>query len=868
MSDRLLTALLFMFVGIQTASADRLQISVTEVEASVSATQNRGQYLLRLDVLMKIQNTSDTEFDLKNLSAELTADETPLRNITSGDDQFANVRLAPSQSVTQKPRFELPVYPQSVPDLQLQIRSADQQTDIRTVDITAVLQEQCAFPTELIGPRNCLALIQVQRSLDAASIWFLAPRLQKLHADGIRRIILAAEEPEQKFAISLAVRQWLKYSMENSRQPAGLFSPFAPLPADFRSLMISGSTAAFFPGSSTQTEPQFTDNPEEAIRASLLDVYRILPVSEAIADLRHPNSAVRRAALAGIADSLSFDDAAPLLQGISADNTAARMDIASVLQRLPGRRAVQALAEMALDENSEIAAVAMKSLAASQDHYSPQAVNELWLEGHHSPHLRQTLAEAMVKSGNENWIPFLEDFVREFLEAAVSAKSGGYEPASLESALQFLQQSGAGSMVEEVRSAISSVNSSEVFDVLARHLLQLPEQTPEDQRLLRELFGRKIASGQITATVQLAAIRLKPAEWTTDLLDHHLRRKEIPRATSRFDAVLACASRSQLLMIAEKTEQLDSEEQAMLIQAMITDQLPAWRTIAEQLLQREPDRYSIGVIEELGRDASESSIAVLQAALKHRIQTLEGTREASVYGQQYLQQLLTHLSGFAHPECRRMINQCCRDANSWVAELARTARQQARSRSPAFRALIEEYQLRQSGDNDGAQSALETALRLDPYLVDSWVRRSSTRMHAGNFESAMQDLKKADTLSPENPEVLSMTALVNIRLGNVQEGLAATDALIAEMPDDDYALYNGACTYSRAAEQDGTSAADRESWRDRAIQLLEQTNATGFNDHEHLVKDPDLISLHVHPRWDAVVAAARGNADKKNEDNE
>lgn len=868
MSHRLPAAILMVLAWIPPASADTLQILVSDVKASVSASQNRGQYLLRFEVLMEIRNTSDTVFDLKNLNAELTADETPLSSISPADGQFANVRLSPQQTVRQRTQFELPIYPKTPPDLQLQIRSADSEPAIQSIDITDILREQCAFPTELTGPRNCLALIQVRRSLDAASVWFLGPRLQQLHAQGIRRIILQAENPEQKFEISLAVRQWLKYSMENSRQPAGLLTPFVPLPADFRSLMITGSSAAFFPGSSTQTGPYFSDNPEEAIRTSLLDVYRIIPVSEAIADLQHPNPAIRQAALGGIADSLTFEDAAPLLRAISADDQAARIDIASVLQRLPGRQAVEALAEMALDENSDIAAVAMNSLAASEDHYAPQAVSELWLEGHHLPRLRQTLAAAMVKSGRERWIPFLEDFVQEFLEAATSGKSGGYEPASLESALQFLHQSDSASMADEVRAAIPEVTSTDVFDVLARHLLQLPEQTAEDQRLLRELLGKRVSQGQITTTVQLAAVRLKPAGWTTQLLEYHLQRKQLPQATSRFDAVLACASRSQLLMIAEKTDQLDSEEQAMLIQAMIADQLPDWRNIAAQLLQREPDRYSIGVIEELGRDASEQSIAIMEAALKSRIETLQGTREASVYGQQYIEQLLAHLSGLAHPECRRLINRVCRDDNSWVAGLARTSRNQARVRSPAFRALVEEYELRQSGDKDAARSALEAALRLDPYLVDAWVRRSSTRMHAGEFESAMQDLQKADTLSPENPEVLSMTALVNVRLGNVQDGLSSTDSLIAEMPDDDYALYNGACTYARAAERTETSAEDRDSWRDRAIQLLEQTNATGFNDHEHLVEDPDLFSLHMHPRWEAIVAAARGNADKASEDNE
>ena len=158
-----------------------------------------------------------------------------------------------------------------------------------------------------------------------------------------------------------------------------------------------------------------------------------------------------------------------------------------------------------------------------------------------------------------------------------------------------------------------------------------------------------------------------------------------------------------------------------------------------------------------------------------------------------------------------------------------------------------------SGQANDELNLLNLAVQLDPLLPDTYLRRASAQMHAGRFEDARDDLETANRLSPEELEVLSMTALVNVRLGNTELGLRQTEDVIALAPEHWVTLYNGACAYARAGEQSAVTAERRLSFSDRGIQLLKETADLKFANVEHLQKDADLMSLQSHVMWPEVV---------------
>ena len=117
----------------------------------------------------------------------------------------------------------------------------------------------------------------------------------------------------------------------------------------------------------------------------------------------------------------------------------------------------------------------------------------------------------------------------------------------------------------------------------------------------------------------------------------------------------------------------------------------------------------------------------------------------------------------------------------------------------------------------------------------------------------MSDLKIGDRLSPENMDIESMIALCQVRLGDTESGLKYAEKLVVTAPGDLSSLYNGACSYSRALENSNVSDEQKKRYGDRAIELLRLTIATEFSDFEHLQKDEDLVAIHSHPEWSAVV---------------
>ena len=132
-------------------------------------------------------------------------------------------------------------------------------------------------------------------------------------------------------------------------------------------------------------------------------------------------------------------------------------------------------------------------------------------------------------------------------------------------------------------------------------------------------------------------------------------------------------------------------------------------------------------------------------------------------------------------------------------------------------------------------------------------------MHAERFSEAMEALKNADRLSPEDVETQSMIALVMVRLDDIPGGLAYADQVIAMAPKDWTSLYNGACTYARATESKLPSEDDKKTFANKAIELLRQTAELKFSDSEHMQKDVDLLSLHGYPEWQKMVDLVNAN---------
>ncbi len=844
------------------------KVTVTELDAGLMLGTTRNNWSVRLGVQLEFENTREENIRLQPSQFSLLVD-----NQAAGSLQDQSTFSSSSVKKGEKTRgtcwFTIPV-PTNEPRLELRWGGAGVSEDgaeksgdeneaegIR-IDVNKALRNFCKVSVTKTGPEQCLAIVSVSRNLDIPSTWVLQESLRQISQDGVERVIIT---PAEGATVNLfdEVATWLSTMIE---QPVGSPVPNSPLARPsftFKAVALAGLTqgAPTSPFRNRRAIRQFRTD-DEAIAEMLTPVYRFIPVEQAIADLRSTKTGIRRAALAGAIDRLTESQAEAIMAQAKSGSEDLQMEVASYLNLIPGTQAVDALRQLSLKTDSKVAPVALTGLATSRDESAVGAMAEVWEAGADRPLLRSTAVLAMVRADDDRWIPLVASFVDAELIKAAAGESGTSPLEHFTEALEFLRQRQHSDTLLRVRQQISKVSVPAFQDSLIEYLNR--SNRTEDRELLRTVVSGRMKAGQISSPVRYAAIQIRDSAWTEPLLQEYRKVSET-RSMDRVSlhAALLCASREQLDSLLKDRSSLPVNARGELLTYLYSIEHTEWKKLAIEMLATGNNESSVAV-QLLAQDASEESLKILRTRLVDYVQSLEGTPDASVEGQHHLQLLLSHLAAFVHPECRRSMNQMTRSSNDFVRERAVAQVENARRRSPAYRNLVEEYQLRKAGQETEALAALERGIKADPFLPEVWIRRASSRMHKGKFEESMADLEEAERLSPEDSEVLSMIALVLVRLGKTEDGLKAAEDLIAQGPKDWTGLYNGACAYSRATENSAVSAEDKTKYADRAMVLLNLTADQKFGDHEHLVVDEDLISLHQHPQWSAVVDRVKANA--------
>ena len=186
------------------------------------------------------------------------------------------------------------------------------------------------------------------------------------------------------------------------------------------------------------------------------------------------------------------------------------------------------------------------------------------------------------------------------------------------------------------------------------------------------------------------------------------------------------------------------------------------------------------------------------------------------------------------------------------------------------------------GDAEGAVRAFEQAVTLNPGLYEAWyfygrhclalgrypqaaklLQRAwqlrpddssvlglvvSALDAAGDQEGALtiarralEGLRKQMLLEPDNPRVRYMASGLLLRLGERADGLRLADEALALRPNDFSTMYNVACTYCLAGDNE------------RALDLLERAiERGGFA--TWILHDPDIAPLRDTPRFKAMMA--------------
>jgi tetratricopeptide (TPR) repeat protein len=179
-----------------------------------------------------------------------------------------------------------------------------------------------------------------------------------------------------------------------------------------------------------------------------------------------------------------------------------------------------------------------------------------------------------------------------------------------------------------------------------------------------------------------------------------------------------------------------------------------------------------------------------------------------------------------------------------------------------------------------AEREFEAAIRLDPKLYEGHYYFALARFQEGDLADAAARFAQASAVRPEDYQAPSLRALCLSGLGRDAEAAAAHRAAARSIerhvelnPEDARAWYLGAGSWSRLGEH-----ARALEWGARAValdpqdagvlynvacmnavlgrtedalNLLEKAVQSGFGHREWIENDPDLVSLHDQPRFQA-----------------
>lgn len=184
---------------------------------------------------------------------------------------------------------------------------------------------------------------------------------------------------------------------------------------------------------------------------------------------------------------------------------------------------------------------------------------------------------------------------------------------------------------------------------------------------------------------------------------------------------------------------------------------------------------------------------------------------------------------------------------------------------------------------DEAEREFETATALNPNLFDAWYYYGLACSSQGRVEKAAELYTKASEVNPEDFQVPMFLAMAYATLGRRQDemrvrlgALGTLERHLKLNPHDTRAIYFAAQNLYRIGEREKAMALAEEAMQhgmnepvvlynvaclytgvgdiERAIDLLEDAVGKGWGDRAWMETDSDLVPLHEHPRFKALLA--------------
>lgn len=167
-----------------------------------------------------------------------------------------------------------------------------------------------------------------------------------------------------------------------------------------------------------------------------------------------------------------------------------------------------------------------------------------------------------------------------------------------------------------------------------------------------------------------------------------------------------------------------------------------------------------------------------------------------------------------------------------------------------------------AGQDQAAIGDLTFVLEKLPQFAGGFQLRARAYLRLRELEKARADLEQFKTLGGQPSKVADLEMAIAIASDQSETGLNKLNAAVAGHGNDHGFLYDAArgCALAVGAVGD-TQPEKRDAPRKRALELLAQAVALGYDDFAHLRDDDDFANVRELPEFQAIVA--RGHLERR-----
>lgn len=837
-------------------------------------SQNESRYLL-MD--MVFVNPTDKEATLQPRDAVLTVDgkaikTTEISTLRSYGVQFMNGEsFSPVELTSEKmlpPKQSIPARGErlvrwifggiargrNVPTLVLTVPLDGKAIEI---DLNGMDRARLGLQAESIGPRKCLTLIELRGELDTVNVADFVKYLEDAPAQGVTRAVVHGSQTPGW--LSDQMRSW--FLLSRGAAASQQFSQMPTMPGGIAELhlVLPKPPASTTPAEDADegdedlinaqelelaedsTGSQLHDSLPDAVQEALRTALEALPPDQLVKEIESGHRLARAAALAQGGSRLGPELISVVMSYVDGSDDLLKSAGLIALADIRDPQAVAKLEEILTSGSPRLARIAMESLASSRfDEFHDALVRHLDRTTAVPPREAiEVLAGFAHPDWNDRLLKHCDSPDAEVRLAALKALRRIGHPQLLGVLRRLVEDKAEPVRVEAFNILVERPDPASETIAMNVCLERLNDKTTPDNDM-QNAYGLLYRTRDVRAIPPLLA-----------------RMETMKEGRSQIIGLLGMIGGSDVIdRLIRDYDKFTVEEKGAVLSLLSEQQSLTGRDIAiREINGTDANLREIGL-----RYLATMADPQLLPLIRERLQKTVPREELSSY-----LQILYTVGG---PEARQLLYQLRQTVDEEQRTEVSQMLQNLHARSPAHQ-FLEGAQRNGGGNEKGDHERLveiaTIALEMDPLLPYAWASRGNSHLWLNKLDEAERDFNRSVELDGEGANALTGVAIVLVRKGKLDEGLAVLDRVKPESRQNELFLYNSACAYGRAVEflEKQPESPERDEklkkYGAKGLGDLRLALDVGFSDFDLMDVDPDIASLRKLPGYEAMRNAPKAD---------